>query len=420
MIELSLPAMHAGQKRIWDSTARYKVVACGRRYGKSLFAQIALTIESVQSRICAYFAPTDKALHKFWSRMKVILAPVTASKNEQKKVLYLRGGGEIWFWSLENFETIRGGDYDFVVVDEACIVRKLAQAWQEVIRPTLIDRAGRALFLSTPRGRDFFYELFERGRKWNRGETTVAGDGECSSWADEWPEWESFHAPTASNPYIAPSEVAGIQKELPELAFRQEILAEFLDADGAVFRRVLDAAVAPVDTTPVPDHQYVFGCDFGRTGDYTVISVVDATTREQVAIDRFTGIEFVHQQNRIAGLASIWKPSVIIAEANSFGQSNIEALQRMGLPVSGWVATNATKAKMIDDLALAFERADLKILPHPVQKDELLAFEATKLPSGLTRYAAPQGYHDDCVIALALSNHAARRCLPPPRLPDLW
>jgi hypothetical protein len=58
---ITLPAMHAGQKRIWESPARYKVVACGRRYGKSLFAQIALTIESAQGRICAYFAPTDKA-----------------------------------------------------------------------------------------------------------------------------------------------------------------------------------------------------------------------------------------------------------------------------------------------------------------------------------------------------------------------
>jgi hypothetical protein len=261
--------------------------------------------------------------------MKVILAPIICSKNEQKKILYLRGGGEIWFWSLENFETVRGGDYDFVVVDEACIVRKLAQAWTEVIRPTLIDRQGRALFLSTPRGREFFFELFERGRKWNRPD----------HWHDEWSEWESFHAPTASNPYIAPLEIEEIRKELPELAFRQEILAEFLDADGAVFRRVIEAATASAKSAPESGHTYVFGADFGRTGDYTVVSVVDATTREQVAIDRYTGVEFVQQQGRIAALAGVWKPATILAEANSFGQSNIEALQRVE-PPSGRVDGN--------------------------------------------------------------------------------
>lgn len=117
---------------------------------------------------------------------------------------------------------------------------------------------------------------------------------------------------------------------------------------------------------------------------------------------------FLTQQNRIAALATLWKPNYILAEANSFGQANIEALQQMGLPVSGWTASNTSKNTIIDDLALDFERGDIKILPDPIQKDELLAFEATKLPSGLTRYAAPQGFHDDTVIALALANHAAR------------
>jgi hypothetical protein len=398
MPEICLPRMHPGQRRIWDCPARYKVVSCGRRWGKSWFARIALSIEAARGKTVAYFAPTDKALTKMWAAMVAILAPITKKKNEQKKILYLLGGGELWFWSLENFETIRGGDYDFVVVDECCVAKKFREAWTEVIRPTLIDRAGHALFLSTPKGYDFFWEIFERGRKWDRGE----------GWHDEWPAWASFTASTGDNPHNPPDEIEELRKELPELAFRQEIEAQFLDGSGTVFRNVLACSTATAQDGPVAGHEYVMGVDFARSGDYTCAAVFDLATADIVHLDRFTGIEFALQRDRLIALADRFGVGAAVVETN-FQQANFEELTRRDSRFVGFTTTAQSKPLLVDRLAWYLEKKDIGILSDPNLQRELLAFEGHKTPSGHIRYCAPSGQHDDCVIAAALAVFAAEK-----------
>ena len=90
-------------------------------------------------------------------------------------------------------------------------------------------------------------------------------------------------------------------------------------------------------------------------------------------------------------------------EQNSIGQPQIEELQRMGVPASGFITTNQTKAQIVDALALAFEQDKIKIPNDPTLISELMAYQSEKLPSGVLRYSAPEGMHDDCVIALALA-----------------
>jgi phage terminase large subunit-like protein len=423
--------MHAGQQAIYDDPARFKVVCCGRRWGKSEFSRTALVLQAIQGKITAYFAPTDKALTKYWERMKALLAPLTIRKDEQKKILYLRGGGELWCWSLENYETVRGGDYDFVVVDECCAVKKFREAWTEVIRPTLIDRQGAALFLSTPKGFDFFYELFLRGDPTRKASlTTVAAsaetsfprDGECSKDGeiDEWAGWASFTAPSSGNPHLPPEEIVQIAKELPEGAYEQEILALFRSRDGAIFRNVLACATATPQEKAQDGHIYVGGIDWARTKDYTVFTVFDLTTGEAVCIDRYNQTDYETQKSRVKGVYERFRPVTILAETNSIGGPQIEDLQRAGLPISPFVTTNATKATVIDALVLAFEQSTIRIPDDPALKAQLIAFEATPLPSGLVRYAAPSGQHDDLVISLALAHYAAKRGGQPQSLPDLW
>jgi hypothetical protein len=115
--------------------------------------------------------------------------------------------------------------------------------------------------------------------------------------------------------------------------------------------------------------------------------------------------------------AAAYHPVQIIAERNSMGGPLVERLQRgygrllgqprPALPVYGWDNTNASKAAAIEKLALAVERGELSLLNDQVQQAELLAFESTTTVSGMVRYAAPPGMHDDCVIALALANLGA-------------
>jgi hypothetical protein len=151
------------------------------------------------------------------------------------------------------------------------------------------------------------------------------------------------------------------------------------------------------------------GVDWGRVDDYTCLSVIDLTTREQVALDRFNQIDWALQRGRLKALAERFRPQVILAEANSIGEPNIETLRAEGLPIQPFTTTAYSKKEIIDGLALAFEQDAISILSDPIQTGELLSFEQYKLPSGMLRYSAPRGGHDDTVLALALAWEAAGR-----------
>jgi hypothetical protein len=208
--------------------------------------------------------------------------------------------------------------------------------------------------------------------------------------------------PTASNPVIDPAEIEAARQDMSEMSFAQEFLATFVAWEGAVFRGILEAASASFDAQPESGHEYVIGVDWGRSIDFTVFCVVDVTTRTMVELDRSNRVDYVLQRSRLKALCQKWRPSCIVAEANSIGQPIIEQLWRDGLPVQPFNTTNASKAQIIEGLALALERGQVRILPDPVLLAELQCFQCERLPSGLMRYSASPGSHDDTVMALAL------------------
>lgn len=164
-------------------------------------------------------------------------------------------------------------------------------------------------------------------------------------------------------------------------------------------------AATAVPSEPIAGRTYVIGCDWGKQHDYTVLIVLDAATGAMVAMERLNQIDYAVQANTLRGLAARYQPTAIIAERNSIGEPIIEALQRHGLPVRAFTTTNASKANAIEALQLAFEQGDIRIFNDPVLLNELHAFGMERLPSGMVRYTAPSGQHDDCVMALALAWH---------------
>ncbi len=395
-----LPALHPAQQQIVSESARFNVVSCGRRFGKSTLGLDLLIDRALDGVPVAWFSPSYKMLADAWRECYRAVAEI-ARPNVQERRLDLIGGGSIDMWSLDQPHGGRGRKYARIAIDEAALVPDLAEAWQASIRPTLTDLAGDAWFFSTPRGHDFFWQLHRRGAE---------GD----------PEWRAWRMESARNPHIPPEEIEAARRELPERIFAQEYLAEFLSDGGGVFRNVAQASTAQPQTervkiiTPTFDtgdqishHEYVMGVDWGKLNDFTVLSVLDVTTGEQVAFDRFNRIDYAVQRQRLATLAGRFQPSIILAESNAMGEPILEQIARDGLPVQPFTTTNASKAKIIDGLALALERSRLRILPDPTQTSELLAYEAQRLPGGMLRYSAPSGVHDDCVMALALSWAAA-------------
>jgi len=385
---VSLPKPHPGQVEIIRGAGRYNVCACGRRFGKSQLGMNRLMLAAIggpgkPAQHAAWFAPTYKMLLEAWNETRRRLDPVTKRTSEQTHRLDLLTGGTVEMWSLDDPNAARGRAYGLAVIDEAAMVVRLQEAWQEVIRPTLADTRGSAWFLSTPKGLNYFYTLYRN--------------------ADDGGDWRAWCKPTSDNPYISPVEIASMQHDMPERVFAQEVRAEFL-ADGAgVFRKIREAAIAEEQDEAIPGHQYIMGADWGKFEDSTVLAVIDTTLNACVHLDRFNQIDYSLQAGRLRALADKFKPAQIIAERNSMGEPIIERLLADNLPVQPFLTTNATKAQIIEALALAFERDTLQIVNHPVLVGELEAYDAERLPSGLLRYGAPGGMHDDCVMALALA-----------------
>ena len=346
---------------------------------------LAVDISAIHGYPVGWFSPTYKLLIEVWAEIVEALKPVTVRKNVQERRIETINGGLVEMWSLDDPDAGRGRKYMRAIVDEAAMVRDLYGIWNAALRATLVDMRGDAWFLSTPKGHNGFWQLFQNGQD------------------DQQSEWASWVRPTLSNPYIDPGEVEAARLALPDRVFRQEFLAEFIDDAGGVFRGVMQAATATEQSGRITGHDYVIGVDWGKHNDFTVLAVVDMTTNELCYLDRFNQIDYAVQTSRLKALASRFQPVTVTAESNAMGEPIIEQLQRDGLPVQAFKTTNATKTAVIDALAMAFEQGAIRILNDPVLVGELQAYEMERLPSGMLRYSAPEGMHDDTVIALALA-----------------
>lgn len=385
-ITIQLPALHVEQEVIWNQRRRFNVLNCGRRFGKTTMAINILGNQALAGYPVAYFAPTYRMLAEVWRSFLQVFRPIIAEKVEDEHYVKLITGGRVDFWSLDNQESARGRYYKLVIIDEAAVVQNLMDAWELVIRPTLVDLKGEAWFLSTPKGRNGFHKLHLMGR--DPANT----------------EWASFTRSSYDNPYIPASELDALRAELSELAFKQEILAEFLEDSGTVFRHLDESCVLPVSE---PDkhlgHTLVMGVDWGKQNDFTCISTGCATCGQEVDIDRFNQVDYYLQRQRLQNMAFKWKVKFIESELNSMGQPLFEELQRMGLPVYGFNTTGQSKPPLIEGLSLAIENGSLQLLDNAVARAELEAYERRVNPmTNRSSYSAPVGFNDDTVIARAL------------------
>jgi predicted phage terminase large subunit-like protein len=379
MIRIRIPSidLHSGQRRVVDTPARFKVVSAGRRFGKTLLAIEWLTLMrggAIDGMPVAFFSPTYKLLLDVWGDMERTLKPVTRKSNRTEMRIELITGGVIDFWTLEDQDAGRGRKYARLVIDEAAHARYLKNAWEQAISPTLTDYGGEAWFISTPKGMNYFYELFKRGDD------------------PEYSDWVSFHMPTSVNPHIDPAEIEQKRNELPDLVFRQEYLAEFVTFGGGLVKpeMIIDA--------PCPSGlPIVLGVDLAiseRAGaDYTAIVAL--------ARDSETGIIYVKEAERhrcafndvlqrIKAAASRHSPILIAIEQTQYQAAVVQELLRTTpLPVRG-IKPDKDKLTRFLPVLTRYEQRMVRHDPSGVPawfRDELLAF--------------PEGEHDDGVDALA-------------------
>lgn len=388
-----MPRPHRGQAKILREMKRFNVVDCGRRWGKTVLGINRLVPPALEGYPVGWFAPSYKYLIEAWRDFRRILKPVILRSDKTEKRIELITGGVIEFWSLQDEDAGRSRKYRRVVVDEAAKVKGLRKAWQEAIRPTLSDYRGEADFLSTPKGRDYFWELYTKGLD------PLERD------------WSCWQMPTSTNPFIHPDEILDLKRNLPERVYLQEIEAEFHDDGGGVFTKVRDA-VDKGRGTDLKDRAekakvhlaYSLGTDLARKEDFSVNAVLGPDGR-QVFFDRFQQLAWTIQIERIAKASRDYNNAGCTFDSTAMGGDIIhEALrkQRMGV-LHPYTFTNSSKEGLIDNLALMFEQGKIRLMDIPEQTAELQAFEYEITPSKKVKMQAPEGMHDDIVIALALA-----------------
>lgn len=208
------------QQTVFSDSTRFKVVAAGRRCGKSRLAATTLLIEGLRcpaGSAVLYVAPTNgQARQIIWNVLLDLGREVIAGSHVNNQDITLINGATIYVRGADRPDTLRGVSLTYAVLDEVADIKP--EAWEQVIRASLSDKKGRGLFIGTPKGRNWFFDLFKLGQ---------AGDDE---------DWKSWHFTTKDNPLIDPKEVESAKKTLSTFAFKQEYMASFDNAGSDVFR----------------------------------------------------------------------------------------------------------------------------------------------------------------------------------------
>jgi len=208
------------QQEVFKDTTRFKVVAAGRRCGKSRMAAVTLLIEGLkcpQGSAVLYVSPTmGQSRQIIWDLLLDLGREVIQNSHVNNLDITLINGARIYVRGADRPDTLRGVSLTYAVLDEVADIKP--EAWEQVIRASLSDKRGRALFIGTPKGRNWFYDTFKLGE------------------SEDDPDWKSWHFTTADNPLIDQAEIESAKKTLSTFAFKQEYMASFTNAGSDIFK----------------------------------------------------------------------------------------------------------------------------------------------------------------------------------------
>ena len=382
---------HAAQQQIHDARgARFRTVCCGRRFGKTMLAAAelldcaALTAPGDYGWIAPYYWTAERGVEA----LKGIAPGLVRFKGQNPVVGHFAGplgDCRFIFCSSDNPDSIPGLGFQGIVLDECAQIDK--RTYDVSIRPTISQTSGWQLAISTPRGRNWFYDLHTKGFE--------SGD----------PSYRSFIFPSDANPFFPRDEMGLAKATLPEDVYRQEYLAEFLEDSAGVFRGVDGCLVEGIGNREEVRGfgTVIVGCDVAKHTDWTVCIAVDAKTGRCLEMERFNQLDWPVQRERIAAFAKRWRARLVM-DATGVGDPVYDDLCRVLPSVTGFKITGASKRELVQGLMVAVEQRRVSWpAAWAVLTGEMKRYEYEMGPTGQISYNAPSGYHDDCVIALALA-----------------
>jgi len=483
---------HSAQAEIHTArSSRFRTVCTGRRFGKTL----CLAAELLDRGGCeaagdyGWIAPTYNVAERGIDAFRQIATGFIRVVGRMPTRIEFEGQHglvRVWFLSADNADNIRGYGFQGLVIDEAAMIP--IDVWQYVLRPTISQTLGWAVFVSTPKGRNWFFDMHTRGLDPNEK------------------DYASLTFPSSASPYFPASEYEDAKRTLPSDVFRQEYEAAFLEDSAGVFRGV-DACIIPAecfahrsfkgDALPDPprvasppptaaqaqpsqgdkggDHvailddpfanapqptepetvpslqnfdkeikaitslranptssNIVIGLDIAKHMDFTVLVAMDTNTGICFDIDRFNHLDWTVQKERILSFARKYRGRVLM-DATGVGDPIFDDLLNQYGDIEPLKFTPQSKTQLIQRLIVAVEQREIKwpgtrqstilagtqgeinagdhvanfsdfFQTWDVLTSEMKRYEYKIGATGQISYNAPGGYHDDCVIALALAN----------------
>ena len=388
-------------------------IACGSKFGKTISASTGLTNAILNRRGGTYrwMAPIYRQAVIGMDYFNGIAPPPPHSRMIKSKMLmeFPNLDSRLEFWHTQSPLDLEGAGVMGQVGDEAA---KMPEAAYISASTTTMFTQGLSMWISTPWGKNWFYKKFMEAQdhmKWSLSKGKM-------------PTQIAIHAPTSANPLLPPGVIEAAKRRLSDRMFRQYYGAEFLD-DGSVFinvRACTSGREIEFDgsyqswffdsTNDIIDRDVVVGVDWAKHRDYTVILAIDpmVNPRKVVGFIRLQGMAYTEQIKELYYFCKKFKNvGLILHDKTGVGEAIDDMLSPIPFPFEGVTFTNPFKSEMVNNLGMAFEKQSIEI-PYWVDMiKELDVFEVIINKLGTTIYNAPQGMHDDIVMALGLAYRAA-------------
>jgi len=378
---------HPKQREIHNSinneSYKYYTLAIGRQWGKTMLATNQMIYWALNNKnirigwVSPIFRQSKKVFketYKAFAKRPEIYGSATSHSD---LIIEYRTGSTIQFFSAENYDNIRGNTFDYLICDEFAFINK--RAWDEVLRATVLVRGKKVLLISTPKGKNHFWHIYNL--------------------ANQNSLYKSFNLSSYENPIISKSEIDDARSTLPEHVFRQEYLAEFVDGGSGLFIDLI--TITKSDKT----NRMYAGLDIGRADDYTVLSVFNENG-EMHHIERWNKDTWSNIVDKVVNRINEFNCHTLV-EVNGVGDPIFEQVKsKVKSPnlIEPFVTTSKSKQDIIEQLVVATQSKEVKYLTEDWLLKELDLFTYEYNPKTKSvKYSAPNGFHDDGVMSTAIA-----------------
>jgi hypothetical protein len=374
-------------KSCLDDSIFFIVAVIGRQWGKTVISQNISLYWAINkpNSIIYWVSPTDSQVQKVYKDInnaiidsKIVKSKKASSGNTE---INFKNGSTIFFKSAASEDSLRGSSVDYMIIDEAAFIKK--DTIETILLPMLNVRGKKCLFISTPKGKNYLYDYYRRGLVDNK--------------------WKSFRYSTLDSPFVNSDLIEMFKRTLPDKLYQQEIEAEFIDS-SSVFNNINECMI--IDRIEIPDRSdtYYVGVDIGLVNDASVLTIIDSSG-DMVNYFRWVDIESPKLIEEIVKLNNKWNFKKIMIENNNQGLPIIQELKRKISNVIEFNTNSKTKPEIINNLIHSFNMKEIKIIKDEYLKIELDSFIFKQNDNGNIKFMADYGFHDDCVISLAIARY---------------